>query len=340
MLSYEEFKSILENKFLDYMPEEFADHKVVIREATKINHKADVLELMPQGDRSGRYIPSMKVADMYGYYTSHENLEIALQTVARELLLTYKDRPLYDITKLSREEFLRNVVMVLINTEQNKELLESVPHREFRDLSVTYRIPVETNGDYFGTAWVSNTWVERLNIRENELYEAAVKNTRRLYPPMISTMNNVLAMAGMDVGQLYRDEEAYNFANNMYVIKNHANFYGANAMLYEDILHNLAQKMDSDLYIIPSSVHELIAVSAELVDLSDIARTVKAINATELLPEDKLSDNVYHYDKRLREITIASVTPIKEVDRAFMEESENKRRMEVEETSWRRNARI
>lgn len=338
MLSYEEFKSILENKFLDYMPREFADHKVVIREATKINQKVDVLELIPQGDRSERYIPNMKVGDVYDYYTSHSNLEKALRNAANEMFQCYKDMPKYDVTELSREEFQRNVIMVLINTEQNKELLERVPHREFQDLSVTYRIPVEAKEDYFGTAWVSNTWAETLNICENELYEAAIKNTRRLYPPMVSTMNNVLAMLSTDVGQLYRDEEAYNFANNMYVIKNHANFYGASAMLYEDVLHKIARKLDSDLYIIPSSVHELIAISTEQVCLSDIARTVKDVNTTELLPEEKLSDNVYHYDKKLREITIATTAPNKIVDNSLIEEIGSQRKEET--TTWKRSMRM
>lgn len=32
-----------------------------------------------------------------------------------------------------------NIVMVLINTEQNKSMLESVPNRQFQDLSIIYR---------------------------------------------------------------------------------------------------------------------------------------------------------------------------------------------------------
>lgn len=50
----------------------------------------------------------------------------------------------------------------------------------------------------------------------------------------------------------------------MYVISNNKGINGAVSMLYEDGLHELAEKLGSDLYIMPSSIHEVIAVSTDL----------------------------------------------------------------------------
>lgn len=48
-----------------------------------------------------------------------------------------------------------------------------------------------------------------------------------------------------------------------YVISNNKGINGAVSMLYEDGLHDLAEKLGSDLYIMPSSIHEVIAVSTD-----------------------------------------------------------------------------
>lgn len=36
-----------------------------------------------------------------------------------------------------------NIIFQLINTEQNKKLLNDVPHREFLDLSIIYRMVIK-----------------------------------------------------------------------------------------------------------------------------------------------------------------------------------------------------
>jgi hypothetical protein len=42
------------------------------------------------------------------------------------------------------------------------------------------------------------------------------------------------------------------------VISNEKGINGAASMLYENELHELAESLESDLYILPSSVHEVI----------------------------------------------------------------------------------
>ena len=49
-------------------------------------------------------------------------------------------------------------------------------------------------------------------------------------------------------------------------------------MLYENELHELAENLESDLYILPSSVHEVLAVSTELTDPEELAQMVAEVN--------------------------------------------------------------
>ena len=44
-----------------------------------------------------------------------------------------------EINKIELSEAKDNIVFQLVNTEQNREMLADVPHREYQDLSVIYR---------------------------------------------------------------------------------------------------------------------------------------------------------------------------------------------------------
>lgn len=64
-------------------------------------------------------------------------------------------------------------------------------------------------------------------------------------------------IADMMIAEMPEDQQ-------MYVISNDKGINGAVSMLYEDGLHDLAEKLGSDLFILPSSVHEVIAISANI----------------------------------------------------------------------------
>lgn len=100
----------------------------------------------------------------------------------------------------------------------------------------------------------------------------------------------------------------------MYVISNDRGINGAISMLYEDQLHTLAEQLGTDLYILPSSIHETIAVSVELGEPEELAQMVAEINMDQVALHERLSNQVYHYDKDLRVLTMATDTPNKRLD--------------------------
>ncbi len=85
------------------------------------------------------------------------------------------------------------VVFQLINTEQNKSFLEQVPHREFQDLSIIYKLVVNADTESIQSIKVTNSLAEkRLGMNEEQLFKYAAENTRRILPPRIRNMNDVM----------------------------------------------------------------------------------------------------------------------------------------------------
>ena len=78
--------------------------------------------------------------------------------------------------------------------------------------------------------------------------------------------------------------------------KHHHSEYGAGVLGNTKIMDSIREQM-GDFYIIPSSIHEIIAVPMSLgTTPDDLVEMVHQVNASEVAPSDQLSDEVYIYD--------------------------------------------
>lgn len=82
---------------------------------------------------------------------------------------------------------------------------------------------------------------------------------------------------------------------------------GAFYFMSPEVVGAIAEALEDDLYILPSSVNEVLLVRAsELEDgVDELKEMVRDANETVVAEKDILSYNVYHYDKE-HGITIAA----------------------------------
>ena len=67
-------------------------------------------------------------------------------------------------------------------------------------------------------------------------------------------------------------------------------------------MEDISQKLGGDFIVLPSSIHEVIGLSADVeMDRRDLEAMVQDVNAGEVAPEDRLSDHVYMYDSKEKE---------------------------------------
>ena len=65
--------------------------------------------------------------------------------------------------------------------------------------------------------------------------------------------------------------------------------------------------MDKDFYILPSSIHEVLLLPADYKDsekTEEMRDMVCEVNDTQLKLEERLSYNVYYYERSINQITI------------------------------------
>ena len=147
--------------------------------------------------------------------------------------------------------------------------------------------------------------LEIWKVSTETLYEEAILNTPRLFPCDIKPMRDIIR----EMMELEMDKESVDeyfdmmleedVPVEMYVITNVYRISGAVAIFYKDVLRNLANQLDCDLYILPSSIHEtiLLPVTKKHVDVEELRKMVQEVNRTQVIDQELLSDNVYIYNR-------------------------------------------
>lgn len=315
MMNYEIFKEVVAEKFMEYLPQQYQGMKLRIEQVNKINKVLDGISLLEDG--VGKKIsPTIYINDMYDHYLKTENLQEVLKGAAEKMDMAFHIMPCAD--SIDFETAKDNIVFQVINTFQNEDMLRDMPHREFQDLSIIYRWVISLDEKGIQSTVIRNSLAEQLGMNEEQLFKCAVENTRRILPPTVRPMNEVIrdmfVSDGMptELADVMLDEMPED--KMMWVISNDRGINGAGSMLYEDNLHKLSERLETDLYILPSSVHECIAVSTDMGDPYELAEMVSEINMGQVALEDRLSNQVYHYDKDARRLTLATDTPNKRLD--------------------------
>ena len=241
------------------------------------------------------------------YYENYSNGE-SIQSEAQKLIADYK-RALpedgFDVSFYEDYEMVKEGLSYkLISAERNAELLKNVPNVPFLDLAIVFYYAFDRDGLPDGSILIRNKHMEMWNVTTEQLMKDARENSPKALPGVCRDIWNVLKKIRPAETEEMLDENEPE--PPMYVLSNSRMINGASAMLYPDMLKELSEKLDSNLYIIPSSVHEVIVFSDNMADdKKSLKDMIYSVNRTQMDPQDILSDSLYFYDRTEEKIFIA-----------------------------------
>ena len=309
MLSYTEFKDRVLNEFLDYLPAKYKDCEVKIHEIPKVNKMLTGVVIVPKKkdkSKKGMIMPTFYLERLYEQYLETGNFENMMQKQAVYLEQSAKYLP-EELFETKFEDYQNKVVFQLVNTLENLVLLSKCPHRSFEDLSVVYRAITKCDSCGVSGFLITNDVAQSMNWTEEFLYEKALTNTRMLFPFVhmrIEEMMMKIMGAGRSkesISKLFPEYEHMSAEECVYVITNKAQFYGSSALLYPEVIGRVADKIGTDCYVLPSSLHEIIVLSANAYsDKNKLVSIISGTNEKHVREEEKLSDSLYFFDIKNR----------------------------------------
>lgn len=179
------------------------------------------------------------------------------------------------------------ILMLRPFTDELEEHLEYIPYRRFLNMIVMYMV-IREAPCAGGTEKVELHTLDKLEARmrgirtEEELYEIALKNTERRFPPRITDLSD-----------------------GIFCVTNQHNVFGAAAILYKNELKALSKYAGTNIYIVPVSIHEVICIKQDAADPEDIYELIRRVNTDIVEEDDYLSESIYYYDSDADKLVIA-----------------------------------
>ena len=300
-LGFKEFKEA----FAEAAEKEFGrgganDIEIENRLVDKVNETYDAFTVKHTGSDVG---VNISINDAYDAYVRQDaSIEELTAAAVERTAEALQNAPSISngINDIQNYDVMKNkLVMEVVSTEANAELLETIPHKDIEDMAVIYRFDVKDIVGDGASIVVTNKMLDNYGVTPEQLHADAVKNAPEIRPIVIQGMAEVLAkqmgvedleMLGLNIPP---EQE------QIFVASVPDNVHGAGVLAYEDFMDKAAEKVGGDFYILPSSIHEVLIVPDNgMMDLAALENMVREVNATTVDPSEKLTDNVYHYDSK------------------------------------------
>ena len=195
------------------------------------------------------------------------------------------------------EEIKANVGVEVINHNWNKTKLEDVPHARLLNLAIVFRVLFDDNS----SSIITNAMMKRWKITETELMQAAFNNLRETK----FNIKKVADVLGPEVKEELTSDELEECP--LYVMSNESQVFGASGLVRKDLLKEFVHKIGKDVFVLPSSIHEILLVPAtDDVDVTYLKSMVKCVNESSVNKAEWLSENVYYFGRDKAELEMAA----------------------------------
>lgn len=325
-MDYENFKESFTEALQEDLYGKGIEARFDMKSVEKLNNEGyDAVTVTPADSNIGVTL------NVEAFYKAHEDgasMDEVVSKASDTFIRGFDNQPSIDVASLMDYEQMKDkLIMEVVSTEANADMLANVPHVEMEDMSVVYRFVIDSNDDGRATILATNNMLEAMGITPEQLHEDALKNAPELKPAVITGMSEVMAeMMGMSPEEMAMMGMPTDPADEqMFVATVPDKIHGAGVLAYQDFMDQAAERVGGSFYILPSSLHEVLLVPDNgQMNLQDLEAMVREVNATQVAPEDKLTDNVYHYDAEAKVFELGEKFVEREAAKDSVEKSEEK----------------
>ena len=302
-------KEIIKDAIKREMGKRYPEGKVM--ESTVIKNNTSKLGITVKLPNT-KATPVVYVDDMYDYYNNVNDLDDTLNkaiSLIESSINSIENTKLDDTVSNLIGDIKGNVFPRLVNTKTNEVMLKNTPHREFLDMSIVYYI--EQYNDELGAIEgirITNELMQSEKLSEEELYHNSMKNMLEKEKSRLTPMIKVIMSIQFGIPLRETEISESDFSDGDFVmLSNERGINGSRRLLDTRALIKASEIAESDLYIFPSSLHEVFIVSVNEINdsPSELKNMVREVNLSEVSKEERLTDNVYIFKRDTNTIEIA-----------------------------------
>ena len=292
-MDYEQFKERIEEDLHQALADHGIDANLSQHHVEKLNASYDALSVTPEGSHIG---VNANLSAMFEAIENGQDYNEVVSRASESIIAGIENTPEINVEDLTNyDEMKTKLAMEVVSADRNADMLQNVPHEQMEDIAVVYRLILGQDSEGRSSVLVTNDLMEQFGVTHDQLREDALVNAPEIRPSEIRGMSVVMTEM-MGPGMIPEIDPA---DEQMFVAGVSDNIHGAGVIAYPNFFEDTAEKLGGDFYVLPSSIHEVLLVrdNGEMT-AKDLEAMVREVNATQVAPEEQLTDHVYHYDSK------------------------------------------
>lgn len=293
-----EWKTGTIDEYLKRAEEEFINSKIItsksiVAELKSRGYNAQVKEVVKNGTVHEAIVirGNEKISPVI--YTENLIAEATMNgksigEVTDSVINIYRNQDIlgFDVKNLQNREFVLSHLYIGLQKKSTEDIEKS--NCGFEGIESYLYIRLCTENDKIYSVKVRKETLEHSCITLEEAWKNARINTNS--ETVVLRMDD--AVGRPSGGECIPEDDDSAF---MYIVTNKKELHGASAILNDEALVKLSEKLGTRKFIVlPSSVHEMLVMPfKEDIDIEALNLMVALINRTERRPEERLTDRVY-----------------------------------------------
>ena len=244
---------------------------------------------------------SVRVDEVYKAYHEGAKLNAIVNYISNDVLHA-KNYNIYDKTKtlIDYDTAKSRLFVRLLNCDRNSDILKNVVHKTLGDIALTVCAIVDNRENLISTK-ILKSMVEKWRKTETDIFNEALENTYRATPPRIYKWEGVLCDESYAGESFMNDEDVCDldksFSGNILSTTRKTN--GAVAVFLHGVAETISELLDSDFYMVFTSIHEvMIHSTGSGVDLKDLKLVLQDTLREATPSSDYLTEKIYKYNRR------------------------------------------
>ena len=180
----------------------------------------------------------------YEAYEDGTDYNTTVDKTAKIVADSLENKPDVDLDTLTDYDKMKDkLVMEVVSAETNKDLLETVPHKDIEDMAVVYRFVLNSDVEGRASILATNQMIENFGITADQLHADALENAPRIKPAEIKGMGEVLAeMMGIEQAEMMGLYPVRPEDEQIFVASVPDKVHGAGVLAYQDFMDQAAER--------------------------------------------------------------------------------------------------
>ena len=304
-MSYEDFIYEVCGRLKDKLGE---DYIVYPEEVIKPNDIILKGVMITRCKTSKKTVPIIYLEEYYKKYKATNDIDGCVESIIKMYKeATHKNMDEMIIDVFDWNKVSSRIYPIIMSKKMNSKMLKNLVYTTYLDFAVCYTVRLneivgDKNDDAIVSIRVKEDMLKIWDINIEELHNKALVNMKN-DGYNIKSMATVIKELMFNCNGSCTLEEIENAESEMYVLTNRSKIRGATGILNQELLEQFAEQFESNFYILPSSVHEVILlIEEESMDVGELNEMVRQINEDQVPREDVLEEHVYYYDREQRRI--------------------------------------